>query len=283
MPDSWKLASVSTLDLAQLRSVALQVAIEAAELVERTRSSAMADFDTKSSETDVVTAADLAAERLIRERLARLRPGEPVLGEEEGGASGGGVTWVVDPIDGTVNYLYGLPWYAVSVAAVVDWAPVAAAVVEPASGRRWTAARGRGARLGSRQLRVTNTDRLDLALVGTGFSYEPPRRRWQGKLAAELVARTRDLRRSGSAVLDLCSVGAGWIDGFFEHGLNPWDWAGGALIAAEAGAVLRVPTADGSDPDGLGADLTIAAAPGIADALTDLLRDLITNRPTDSP
>jgi myo-inositol-1(or 4)-monophosphatase len=270
---------VPTPDLAQLRSVALQVAVETAELVEQIRVRAVRDIDTKSTETDVVTAGDRAAERLIRDRLARLRPGEPVLGEEEGwgtgGTLGGGVTWVVDPIDGTVNYLYGLPWYAVSVAAVVDWEPVAAAVVEPSSGRRWTAARGLGSQLGSTPLRVTGATRLDLALIGTGFSYSAQRRSWQARLAAELIGRTRDVRRGGSSALELCSVAAGWIDGYVEHGLHPWDWAGGALIAAEAGAVLRLPKADGSDPDGLGADLTLAAAPGIADALTKLVRDVV--------
>lgn len=268
-----------TLDLAQFRSVALEVADEAAALVAEMRSSAVTDVDTKSSETDVVTAADRAAERLIRERLAELRPGEPVLGEEEGwdtdDAAAGGVCWVVDPIDGTVNYLYGLPWYAVSVAAVVDWEPVAAAVVEPVSGRRWTAARGMGAELDSVPLRVTATTRLELALIGTGFAYSAGQRVWQANLAAELIGRARDVRRCGSAVLDLCSVAAGWLDGYVEHGLQPWDWAGGALIAAEAGAVLRLPTVDGSDPDGLGDDITIAAAPGVAGALWALAREVI--------
>lgn len=270
---------MSTLDLAQLRSVALLVAVETAELVERIRVKAVRDIDTKSTETDVVTAGDRAAERLIRDRLARLRPGEPVLGEEEGwggsGAVTGGVTWVVDPIDGTVNYLYGLPWYAVSVAAVVDWEPQAAAVVEPSSGRQWTAARGMGSQLGSTPLRVTGTTSLDLALIGTGFSYSAQRRAWQARLATELVGRTRDVRRGGSSALDLCAVAAGWLDGYVEHGLNPWDWAGGALIAAEAGAVLRLPRPDGSDPDGLGVDFTLAAAPGIAGALTKLVRDVV--------
>jgi myo-inositol-1(or 4)-monophosphatase len=132
-----------------------------------------------------------------------------------------------------------------------------------------------GATLDSRPLRVSGADRLPVALIGTGFSYLAKRRTWQARLATELVSRCRDLRRCGSAVLDLCSVAAGWLDGFVEHGLSPWDWAGGSLIAAEAGAVLRVPTADGSDPDGLGADVTIAATPGIAAALHDLVRGVV--------
>jgi myo-inositol-1(or 4)-monophosphatase len=273
---------VPDIDLELLRSVAIDVAAEAAELVAGMR---VSDVDTKSSETDVVTAADRAAERLIKDRLAMRRPGEPVLGEESGEESGaesgaeagatGEVCWVVDPIDGTVNYLYGLPWYAVSVAARWHGEPVAAAVVEPVPGRVWSAARGMGATLDSRPLRVSSANRLSLALVGTGFSYSVQRRVWQSRLAAELIQRTRDVRRGGSAVLDLCSVAAGWLDGFVEHGLSPWDWAGGSLIAAEAGALLRVPTADGSDPDGLGADATVAAAPGIAAALHDLVRGVV--------
>jgi len=264
------------LDLEELRSVAVSVAADAAALVVRVRSAAVTDVDTKSSETDVVTAADRASERFIRARLAELRPGEPVFGEEEGGVGPGDrLSWVVDPIDGTVNYLYGLPWYAVSVAAWWRGESVAAGVVEPVSGRVWSAARGMGATLDSRPLRVSSADRLAVALIGTGFSYSATRRAWQARLATELVTRARDVRRCGSAVLDLCSVAAGWLDGFVEHGLSPWDWAGGSLIAAEAGALLRVPTADGSDPDGLGADVTIAAAPGIAAALHDLVRGVV--------
>ena len=265
------------IELAELRSVATVVAAQAAVLVADMRSAGVAGVDTKSTETDVVTAADRAAERLIRTRLGELRPGEPVLGEEEGGAVAAhdGVSWVVDPIDGTVNYLYGLPWYAVSIAARLSGESVAAAVVEPVSGRVWSAARGMGATLDSRPLSASRTDRLAVALIGTGFSYSARRRAWQSRLATEIAVQARDLRRCGSAVLDLCSVAAGWLDGYVEHGLSPWDWAGGSLIAAEAGAVLRLPTADGSDPDGLGADATVAAAPGVAAALHDLVRGVV--------
>ena len=269
-------------DLARLRAVAVTVAGEAAELVAQMRTDAVAHVHTKTTETDVVTVADHAAERLIRTRLARLRPGEPVFGEEEGGVRhADGVCWVVDPIDGTVNYLYGLPWYAVSVAAQLRGESVAAGIVEPASGRVWSAARGMGATMGGsaqrtwRSLRVSRADRLALALIGTGFSYSAQRRAWQSRLAGRLASNARDLRRGGSAVLDLCAVAAGWLDGYVEHGLAPWDWAGGALVAAEAGAVLRLPSADGTDPDGLGADATIAAAPGIADALCGVVRSAV--------
>jgi myo-inositol-1(or 4)-monophosphatase len=254
--------------LQELLDVAVRVAAEAADLARTTRPAAIRDVDTKSSDTDVVTEGDRASERLVRLRLAELRPGEPVLGEEEGGGSAaiepGQVCWVVDPIDGTVNYLYGYPWYAVSLAAQVDGMSVAGAVVEPVSGRRWTAARGRGATLDGTRLRVSGTERLDLALVATGFAYRPERRLRQAAGVAGLLGRVRDIRRGGSAALDLCAVAAGWVDGYFEHGLSIWDWAAGVLIAEEAGARVRVP---GQDGDGFGPDLLMAAAPGVADAL----------------
>lgn len=252
----------------ELLDVAVTVAIEAAELALRTRRAAIREVDTKSSETDVVTAGDRAAERLVRERLGEQRPGEPVIGEEEGGdsASGdlAGLRWVVDPIDGTVNYLYGFPWYAVSVAAQVDGVSVAGAVVEPVSRRRWTAARGLGAWLDDEPIRVSETTRLDLALVATGFAYRAERRQRQAAGMPAFLGKVRDIRRAGSAALDLCAVAAGWLDGYFEHGLSRWDWAAGTLIAKEAGAAVRLP---GNHDDGLGADLIMAASPGIAEAL----------------
>lgn len=250
--------------LNDLKNTAEQVAVEAAHLVRtawvRMRSGGEVAVDTKSAETDVVTAVDRESEELVRARLERIRPGEPVLGEEGGGALGGGVTWVVDPIDGTVNFLYGLPAFAVSIAAQIDGVSVAGAVVEPVSGRRWTAVRGGGAWLDGERLSVSAADRLDLALVGVGFSYARDRRIRQGKLTADLVGQVRDIRRRGAASLDLCAVAAGWLDGFFEHGLHRWDWAAGALVAQEAGATVLLP---GEAAD-LGEDATFAASPGIA-------------------
>lgn len=255
----------------ELKDTATAVAGEAAALVRQARTAILAGepvpFDTKSTDTDVVTAVDRASERLIRQRLAELRPGEEILGEEEGGAPGDGVTWVVDPIDGTVNFLYGSPAFAVSVAAQVGGISVAGAVVEPVDGRCWTAVRGEGAWLDGRPLRASSADRLDLTLVGTGFSYHAERRERQARMIASLLGRVRDVRRPGAASLDLCAVAAGWIDAYFEHGLHRWDWAAGALIAAEAGAAISLP---GADP-ALGADATFAAAPGIAAPLRDLL------------
>ncbi|WP_133853607.1 inositol monophosphatase family protein [Labedaea rhizosphaerae] len=256
--------------LSHLAATAMRVASSAAELVARVRAEAVAEVDTKSSETDVVTAGDKAAERLVRDELARLRPGEVVLGEEAG-ASGepgpGAVCWVVDPIDGTVNYLYGFPWFAVSVAAQVDGVSVAGAVVEPVSGRRWSAVRGQGATLDGAPLHVSAARRLELSLVATGFGYRAERRARQAAAVAKLLPEVRDIRRAGAASLDLCAVAAGWVDGYCEHGLNRWDWAAGALIAEEAGAVVRLPSADAP----LGPDAVFVAAPGIADQLHETL------------
>jgi len=252
---------------AGLKDTAVRVAGEAAELVRRAREAMLAgepvSVDTKTTETDVVTAVDRASEQLIRRRLAELRPGDEVLGEEEGGTAGAGVTWVVDPIDGTVNFLYGSPVFSVSVAAQIDGVPVAGAVLEPVSGRCWTAVRDEGSWLDGRPLRTSSPARLDLALVSTGFSYQAERRARQAKVIASLAPHVRDIRRPGSASLDLCTVAAGWVDAYAEHGLHRWDWAAGALIAREAGAVVSVP---GQDPD-LGQDATLAAAPSIAEEL----------------
>ncbi|WP_256557236.1 inositol monophosphatase family protein [Lentzea sp. HUAS12] len=252
-----------------LVDIATAIGREAGALVQRMRASAVVSFDTKSTSTDVVTAADRASEQLVRTRLSELRPGEPVLGEEEGGTLVEGLTWVVDPIDGTVNYLYGIPWYSVSIAAQLDGESVAGAVFEPATGRMWTAARGHGSFLDGVPLGVSATTDLSLSLLGYGFAYRPERRQRQADTWAGMATRVRDLRRAGAASLDLCSVASGRLDAYAEHGLGRWDWAAGGLIAAEAGAVVRLP---GSSPE-LGEDATFAAAPGIADALYSALAE----------
>lgn len=260
-------------DNAELTEIALRVAGEAAELVGAARGRMLAGqtvgVDTKSSITDVVTAVDRESERFVRARLSELRPGDAVLGEEEGGTAGPGSTWVVDPIDGTVNFLYGFPWFSVSVAAQVDGVSVAGAVVEPVSGRRWSATRGAGAWLDDRPLRVGSPEAPDVSLVGTGFAYQVERRRRQGEVAARMLGQVRDIRRAGAGSLDLCAVAAGWLDAYYEHGLSPWDWAAGALIAAEAGAVVSLP---GQDSE-LGTDITFAAAPSVAAPVRALLID----------
>jgi myo-inositol-1(or 4)-monophosphatase len=266
---------------ARLRSVAETLATEAAEFVRRRRAEVFgadesaARNDTvrsKSTPTDPVTVVDTETERLLRDRLARLRPGDPILGEEGGGPAdsnttpAGAVTWVLDPIDGTVNFVYGIPAYAVSVGAQVDGVSVAGAVADVVGDRVYSAAIGLGAHVTDgreiRALRCATVDDLSMALLGTGFGYSVPRRGTQAELLARMLPVVRDVRRIGSAALDLCMVAAGRLDAYYEHGLQVWDCAAGALIAAEAGARVLLPP---WDVDGAG--LVMAAAPGIADEL----------------
>ncbi|MDV6014462.1 inositol monophosphatase family protein [Haloechinothrix sp. LS1_15] len=270
------------IDQQSLLATARHVAGEAAALVREASTGPgghrRIDVATKSSETDVVTSVDRASEQRIRELLARLRPGEPMLGEEAATATGAApcgeasvgpdsVTWVVDPIDGTVNFLYGYPAFAVSVAAQVEGRSVAGAVIEPMTGRCWSATRGGGAWLDGVRLRVSAPARLGVTLLATGFAYDAARRQRQARMITSALGNVRDIRRSGSAALDLCAVATGWVDAYCEHGLSRWDWAAGALIAEEAGATLSLP---GDDPR-LGADATLACAPSVADEVAELL------------
>ena len=274
----------------RLRTVAEQLAGEAAAYARRRRAeifgagadSRPADsVRSKSTPTDPVTIADTETERLLRDRLDTLRPGEPILGEEGGGsadAADGAVRWVVDPIDGTVNFVYGIPAYSVSVAAQIGGVSVAGAVADVASGDVYSAAVGHGAHVqrGGRRhaLRCTSANELAMALVGTGFGYAPPRRAKQAALLAGILPLVRDIRRIGSAALDLCMVAEGRLDAHYEHGLNVWDWAAGALIATEAGALVRLPEGGGDE-----AGLLVAAAPGIAAQLIEALDRLGGLRP----
>lgn len=273
-------------DPAQLRSVAEKLAVEAAEFVRRRRAEVFGGraaslsaagsgaVRSKTTPTDPVTVVDTETERLLRDRLAQLRPGDPILGEEGGGPAGdgaapaGAVTWVLDPIDGTVNFVYGIPAYAVSVGAQIDGVSAAGAVADVVGGRVYSAATGLGAYVsderGTESLRCAAVDDLSMALLGTGFGYSRRRRVSQAALVAQLLPVVRDVRRIGSAALDLCMVAAGRLDAFYEHGLQVWDRAAGALIAAEAGARVLVTEPDG--PSG-SAGLVVAAAPGIADDL----------------
>jgi myo-inositol-1(or 4)-monophosphatase len=263
--------------------VAETLAGEAAAFVRRRRSEVFgpgesfegnAAVRTKTTPTDPVTIVDTETERLLRDRLAQLRSGDPVLGEEIGGPvnpadhPAGSVTWVLDPIDGTVNFVYGIPAYSVSVAAQIDGVSVAGAVADVTGGRVYSAAVGLGAHVSDEQgiqpLRCTAVDDLSMALVGTGFAYSERRRTVQAALVAKILPVVRDVRRIGSAAMDLCMVAAGRLDAYYEHGLHVWDSAAGALIAAEAGARVVVP--EPGDPNSTAA-LVVAAAPGIADQL----------------
>ncbi|GGL14070.1 inositol monophosphatase family protein [Mangrovihabitans endophyticus] len=255
-----------------LLAVAVRIAREAAETARRMRDEAITDVQTKSTDTDVVTAADRAVERQVVEALRAERPGDGVLGEEYGDSAqptGGAVRWIVDPIDGTVNYLYGLPQYAVSLAAEVNGVVVAGVVRNAATGDEWTATRGGGAWRGPRRLSGSARTTLDQSLVATGFGYDPARRAHQGRVLAGLITRIRDIRRFGAAAIDLCMAAEGMVDAYFEKGLNPWDHAAGGLIAAEAG--LRV---SGLDGDAAGKQMLVAAPPALFGPLHDVLVEL---------
>ncbi len=228
-------------DPARLREVALDVARQAGALLSRfaTRRADGEDLDvsSKTSATDPVSDADRAAERLIADELLRRCPDDGLVAEE-GEAPRRGVSgrrWVVDPLDGTVNFLYGIPMWCTSIACVDDDGTLAGAVYHPVADEVFHAARGQGAARDDVALRCTTVDGLDRTLVATGFSYEPPVRVDQGTDVADLLRHVRDLRRGGSAALDLAWVAAGRIDAYVEFGLQPWDWAAGRLLVTEAG------------------------------------------------
>ena len=221
----------------------------------------------KSSPTDVVTAADRAVERLLVDGIRAARPQDGLLGEEGASVEGTtGLRWVVDPIDGTVNYLYGIPHWAVSVAVEHERRAVVGVVLDAPKGELFTAVRGRGASLDGRRLACTSATDLGHALVATGFGYDARRRAVQAELATHVLPRVRDLRRLGAGALDLCAVAAGRVDAYFEQGLSPWDLSAGGLVATEAGATL---TGLAGDPAGY--PMVVCSAPRVHAALHDLL------------
>lgn len=232
--------SDSTSDLSvELRDLAIALAVEAGELVEAMRADVDMTGDTKSSTTDVVTAADKASEQLIIDGILAARPNDGLLGEEGGDIeSTSGVRWLIDPIDGTTNYVYDIPAYCVSIAAELDGEVVAGVVYEPKSEAMFEAVRGGGARRDGEPISVSPLADLPMALVATGFGYLADRRAGQGEVLAQLLPEIRDIRRFGSAALDLCRLAEGSVDAYYEKGLNPWDFAAGWLICAEAGGTL---------------------------------------------
>jgi myo-inositol-1(or 4)-monophosphatase len=201
------------------------------------RQDAVHRVEYKTSATDPVSEADHAAEQLITTALTQARPGDGLLGEEGADRdSSTGLRWVVDPLDGTVNYLYGLADWAVSIACEDADGALVGVVHQPALGRTFTAVRGEGAFLDSVRLAVNDPVELGRALLGTGFAYDVEQRRRQAGIIAQVLPQVRDIRRIGSAALDLCMVAAGMLDAYYEDTTSRWDWAAGALIAAEAGA-----------------------------------------------
>ncbi|MEV0593594.1 inositol monophosphatase family protein [Nonomuraea cavernae] len=247
--------------------LAEDIAREAGDMLLAKRPTMSGVVATKSSPTDVVTALDRASEELIRARVRAARPGDRFLGEE-GGEQGGSsdVRWIVDPIDGTVNFLYGLPEWAVSIAVEVDGEIVAGVVNVVPRGEVFTAALGEGAWLGGERLRCNTGVPLSRALVATGFGYGADRRAVQGEVVAAVLPRVRDIRRGGSCAIDLCSVAAGRVDAYYERGVNHWDFAAAGLVATEAGAGLG--GLHGRPPN---YGLMLCAAPGLFEELHDLL------------
>ncbi len=245
------------------------MAREAAELLAATVDDAREAVATKSSATDMVTEMDRASEALLVRRLQELRPDDGIVGEEGAAHPGtSGVVWIVDPLDGTTNYLYRHPGWNVSVGATLDGVPAAGAVVVPSLGDVFAAATGHGATRNGLSLRVGAPPPLAHTLVGTGFGYDPATREAQARTLTRLIARIRDVRRGGAAAADLCAVACGRLDAYYETGLAEWDRTAATVVAREAGLRLEVR----ADTD-LGPDCTIAAHPDRFDELVDLLLD----------
>ncbi len=224
--------------------------------------------DRKSSSTDMVSDADRDAEALIRRLLRDERPDDGILGEEAGGGAGGdGLLWVVDPLDGTTNYLYRQPVWSVSIACEDELGARVGVVHHPSLGETFTAVRGGGAFRDALPITASPVTDLSRSLIGTGFAYQAGVRAGQARALVEIVPAVRDVRRAGSAALDLCWVACGRLDGYYELGVKRWDTAAGQLIAREAGARLTHLDAVGESGDGV-----LAAAPGIHDALLSLVR-----------
>lgn len=264
----------------ELRHVATTLASETAQVIAEKRLELVStgaltgSVVTKSSSVDPVTVVDKEAEAHIVKRLSQLRPGDGVLGEEGANEdSDTGVVWIVDPIDGTVNFLYGQPQYAVSVAAAYKGVVLAGAVINVVSRELFHAGKGFGASMEIpglyQSIRVSDIESLSQALVGTGFGYIAKRRQAQAEILQELLPAVRDIRRAGSAALDLCALAAGRLDAYYEHGLHPWDYAAGALIAAEAGAEVRIPSLEA---DGDSGAIVTASSPAITKDFHELLQ-----------
>ncbi len=261
----------------ELLALAVRAARAGGDLIRDERPADLGVALTKSSPTDVVTVMDQACERLVHDLLLGERPVDGMLGEEGGTVAGtSDLTWVVDPIDGTVNYLYGIPQYAVSI-AVVSGDPtddaghevLAGCVHNPISGQTWTATLGGGAYLDGAPIGCSDGADLSQVLLATGFGYQASRRTHQAQVVSALLPRVRDIRRMGSGALDLCQVACGRVDAYLERGLHPWDLAAGGLIAREAGALVT-----GLGKALAGFELVVAAGPATHALLQDALQGL---------
>ncbi len=253
-------------DATELRATAERAARAAGALLLDHASRGPVAVESKSSSTDMVSAADHASEELLVALLRAERPDDGLIGEEGASHTGTtGLTWVCDPLDGTTNYLYRLPQWAVSVAVEDEAGPVASCVYDPSREELFAAARGHGATVNGRPIATSDATVLATSLIGTGFAYTAEVRSAQGARLPEILAAVRDVRRTGSAALDLAWVACGRLDGFFESGIQHWDYAGGQLLITEAGGRFEV----GPGPHG-GIPQVVAAAPGIHDALRAL-------------
>jgi len=258
---------VTTLSGSAALALATEAAREAAALLLELRRSPAVGIRSKSSATDLVSEADEQAERAIVTAIRRLRPDDAIVAEERSGAEGSsGVNWYVDPLDGTINYLYGIPHWSVSICCADTTGPLAGVVFDPLRDELFSTSRGAGAYLGDRRLAVTDNRDLARALVATGFGYSAEQRRTQGRIIANVLGDVRDIRRFGSAALDLACVAASRVDAYFESVEKPWDWMAGALLVREAGGrVTELNPADAAFPR------IIASGPGIHDELVALL------------
>ena len=254
-------------DQAELLAVAREVAERAGALLRQRFGQPRAGVRAKTTPTDLVSEADHAAEALIRELLAERRPHDAVLGEEGGSQAGAsGLRWVVDPLDGTVNFLFGIPHWAVSVACEDAHGALAGVIHDPLRGELFASARDGQPTLGASPITASSATDLPTALVATGYAYDVQVRTRQAQVAVGVAARARDLRRAGSAALDLAWTAAGRFDAFYERGLQPWDRAAGALLCARAGLTVRSLPPDGRLPEGL-----LAAPPPLAGVLLGLV------------
>lgn len=265
----------------ELQDLARELATEGAALARARRAEGVNIAASKSSPEDIVTAADQEVESFIRRRIAELRPADGFFGEEgnvEHGSSG--LTWVVDPIDGTVNYAYGVANYAVSVAVVEGepdpqtWTGLAGAIVSPVLGQTFEGSRHGGAQLNGAELFRTAHVDLNLALAATGFSYHADWRVWETGIMQQMMAHVRDYRRMGAASLDGVAVAAGFADLYYEIGTKPWDHAAATIISREAG--IRVEGISGAQP---GNELVLSTLPGLFDQVHDLLLEFGIDKP----
>lgn len=251
--------TISAADVATLRQLAEATASTVGSKVLARRRAGFS-WETKSTSTDVVTEIDTWAESAVVDLLMAARPDDGLIGEEGASTpSKSGVTWVIDPIDGTTNLLYDIPGFSVSIGAEVDGTAVAGAVYDPIRDELFSAGRNQGATRSGEPISASSKADIATALVGTGFSYSADDRSRQAVVLQTVLPRVRDIRRLGGAALDLCAVGCGRFDAWFERGLSHWDWSAGALVAHEAGATVAI------------GDLTYAIAPDLAEAFLELL------------